>query len=225
MSKYLTFPVAIFKNSNLDTKRVTEDILAYCLYDNCQKSGQPFTKDLIESETKWMGIKFPDLTAAYEKGYELYHSLPQGSPKASVTNTVIKDFHQHPKTEFESICFLAFAASRSILQKQSVIKLPNRYLVARMAGHSGISEPLPGWIEKYDNRYQLGKIKQELQHNWGLKLYAHHTRGSFISFKMTLEELIMYAEGKRRKTKEKQLRKQKEEIRQRVLKSQNTNST
>jgi len=80
-----------------------------------------------------------------------------------------------------------------------------------MSGNSGKGEPINPLLTKYTSRYQLDKIKRELEINWGLKLYGNHTRGYYVSFELALDNLIMQAELKRKRYKEKQLRNRKNE--------------
>lgn len=83
---------------------------------------------------------------------------------------MIFDFYKNHKTEFEIVVFLAFAAIRSILQKQPYTKITNEYLIGRMSGNSGKGEPVNPLLVKYTSRYRLDKIKNELQLSWGLTL-------------------------------------------------------
>jgi hypothetical protein len=48
----------------------------------------------------------------------------------------------------------------------------------------------------------------ELQKSYGLKIYARYTRGFFVSFSLTLEELIKEVEMKRKKYYEIHMRNQ-----------------
>ena len=94
-----------------------------------------------------------------------------------------------------------------------------------MAGNNKPGEPIPDGILKYNNRYQLDKIKLDLQLNWGLKLYGNHTRGFYVSFSMSLESLIKQAELRRKKYKLKGLQRQKEDAKKAVLLAIKGNST
>ena len=166
---------------------------------------------VIKEAGSFYGIKWGNKVSAFDKGKLLFESLPDKSPKTSISIAMIFDFYKNEKTEFEIITFLAFAAIRSILQKQPYIKITNDYLIGRMSGNSGKGEPINPLLTKYTSRYQLDKIKRELEINWGLKLYGNHTRGYYVSFELALDNLIMKAELKRKGYKEKQLRNRKNE--------------
>ncbi|MBK6936360.1 MAG: hypothetical protein IPH18_05365 [Chitinophagaceae bacterium] len=79
----------------------------------------------------------------------LYKSLPPKSPKTSINTEMIFDCYKNEKSEFEIVAFLAFAAIRSILQKQSYSKITNEYLIGRMSGNSGKGEPINLGLIKY----------------------------------------------------------------------------
>lgn len=218
MGRYLTFPLVILKDFHVDIKSSLNDVMNYCLYErSLDKDGNQ--SERIEKARKEVGIKYPAVKKSYEEGGHFYNSIPTNSPKTSITTEIIFDYYQNSKTEFEIITFIAFAALRSILQRQGYCKADNQYLIGRMAGNNKKGLPISGSVWKYNNRYQLDKIKLELQLKWGLKLYAKHTRGFYFSFTMSLKDLIEHAEERRKKYKENELKRQKEEARIEALKT------
>ena len=46
-------------------------------------------------------------------------------------------------------------------------------------------------MQKYSMRYHIDNVLLELQMNWGLKLYSDHSRGFYLSFTKSLEELAV----------------------------------
>ena len=101
--------------------------------------------------------------ALYRTGEMLYNSIPTNSPKTSILKDTLEEFWNIiNKTEFEIVVFIAFAAIRSILQRQPYTKITNEYLIGRMAGNSKAGEPIPDRLFKYNKRHQLDKIKMEL---------------------------------------------------------------
>jgi hypothetical protein len=119
------------------------------------------------------------------------------------------DFYKSYKDEFERACLLAFLALKSIVGNKAYIKLDNLYLLSRMDGKpratSSIAE-LSNEVSKYANDYQMRKIKFELSQSWGLTTYSRYTRGFYVSFTLSLEELVFEAEKRRKSLKEKQAR-------------------
>jgi hypothetical protein len=201
---YLTFPIALLKNALHDLPQACTDILAYCLYYHYTKKEEE-GKDVEESLSEIpyeTGINYPAVRESFRRGKQIFASLALNLPKTSVKKKTFFEFYKHPKTEFEIVCFLAFAAIKSIIQKQGYKKITDKYLLCRMAGNASLTEPLPTWIKKFDNRYQMNKIKKELQLSWKLNLYSTNTmRGYWISFKTTLMDLALIAESRKKKPK------------------------
>lgn len=216
---YLTFPMEILKDGIDNISGCMKDAMAYCLYWNYTKIETHTTQaDDLQRAANRMGITFGSIKDSFAKGKKLHESIAPNTPKTSIIREMIFDFYLNTKTPFEVVCFLAFAGIRSILQRQPYTKITNEYLLGRMAGNRSKEEPLPKWIIPFTNRYQLDKIKLELQNNWGLKLYAYHTRGFYVSFDFDLETLIFHAEKKRKSRKEKALQDEKNQARQAALK-------
>ena len=224
MSEYLTFPVVLLKCAHVDIKGTVDSVFNYCLFERC--ISMVGTQDeQIKVAAKDLKVKFGNAKKSYEEGRILFDTIPTNSPKTSIRHDMLFDYYGNSKTEFEVITFIAFAAIRSILQRQPYTKITNEYLIGRMAGNNKPGEPIPDGILKYNNRYQLDKIKLDLQLNWGLKLYGNHTRGFYVSFSMSLESLIKQAELRRKKYKLKGLQRQKEDAKKAVLLAIKGNST
>jgi hypothetical protein len=189
-----------------DIHTAVNNAMEYGLYIYCQKD-----EGILEENDSFMGILFADKYEAFRRGKRLYDKTPSKCPKTSINVDILFDFYKNNKSDFEVVTFLAFAAIRSILQKQAYSKITNQYLLSRMAGGTSKDADLPDCLIPYNNRYQLDKIKTELQLHWGLKLYGNHTRGFYVSFSMDLEDLVYHAEKNRKAYQERQLKNQKKE--------------
>lgn len=174
---------------------------------------------------KKLKVSFKNVEASAKDGEAIYSSIPNNAPKTSILMDIVFDFYKNYKTDFEIDCFLAFAALRSILQTKPYAKCTNAYLLARMAGNAGVDAPLPEWVRKYQHRYHVDKIKKELQINWGLKLYADHVRGFYVSFSMELTDLVFQAEKRRKNYKLKSLVNAKKQAKNEAKKRLYANST
>lgn len=226
MSKpmYLTFPNLILKDGLINIKKCMDDAMCYCFYYQFmlhQNSTNP-----IESASNYLGISFPDSKNSLGKGANLYNSIHEKAPKTSISKEMIFDFYINKKTEFEVVCFIAFASLKSIIQRQVYKKITNEYLLSRMSGNSNIDKEkeIHPLLKKYSNRYQLDKIKTELQLNWGLKYYALRSRGFYVSFSMSLNELALIAERKSKVYKLKLLKKIKLEASRNAIEKLNKES-
>lgn len=197
-------------------QKCLDKAMDYCLYYFMESNSNDIDEWIDCNENSAIGIKFNSIKSSYKKGMELYkkHS---GTPNTSISNPMLFDFYKNEKTEFELVCFLAFCALKSIIQKQPYLKITNEYLLARMAGQARKGSYPPVYLHKFNNRYQLDKIKNELQLNWGLKLYsAKNMRGYYVSFSVDLETLIEKAELKKKGFRLQELKNQKKEIADKV---------
>ena len=207
-TKYMTFPVVILKDGLTDIKRCVNDAMEYCLYDYyLRNDGEQ--QEMVDDAGFFYGISWGNKNKSFERGKIIYESIPENSPKTSISVSMIFDFYKNEKSEFEIVTFLAFAAIRSIIQKQAYTKITNDYLIGRMSGNKGKGDSINPLLAKYTSRYQLDKIKQELENNWGLKLYGNKTRGYYVSFKLDIKSLIYQAERRRKKNKQRKLQQEK----------------
>jgi len=125
------------------------------------------------------------------------------------------DFFNNHKTEFEKVSLLGFLAIKSILGQKPYCRVTNNYWLARMDGKAETCElsKLSQSIYKYRTIHYTCKIKGELERNWNLVTYSRYIRGFYISYKLTLKELVRialnnktkYLEKKRKETHKKAL--------------------
>lgn len=220
---YLTFPMAIFKNGTSDIREDIHRAMEYCLYERTGHKNMGRTPaGAIKAAAESLHINFVHPQESYGRGEKIARGLPAKSPKTSISKKMMFDFYDGTKSEFEIVTFLAFAALRSIIQRDPYKKITNWYLLCRMAGEAKrIDErmPLPMWLVKYSQRYWLDRIKRELELNWGLKLYGYHCRGFYVSFAkdITIDKLAYEAEARKKKTREKLLVEAKKQARQKAV--------
>ena len=189
--KYLTFPIVLLRNSLTNVGECIDNAFDYCLYDCSQRN------DLTSEEAaEDLGIDFRKLIESFKNGKILFESLPDNSAKTSIRKDMLFDFYKNNKTDFEKLSFLAFAAIRSILQRQQYVRLTNKYLLSRMSGNN-INDDISPFLKPYTKRYQLDKIKNELQLNWGLKMWAIRLRGFYVSFNLSILDLAKIAESRK----------------------------
>lgn len=73
-------------------------------------------------------------------------------------------------------------------------------------------------MKKYSMRYHIDNVLLELQMNWGLKLYSDHSRGFYLSFTKSLEELAIISIKSKTKSKSKILSQEKAKAKKEALK-------
>ncbi|MES2138648.1 MAG: hypothetical protein V4511_03000 [Bacteroidota bacterium] len=210
---YFNFPICLISGIFEDKMKVLNNILDYTVYAKAVSLKEGPIRHRIGSTLKYFGVESP-IQRFIGNGEDLYASIPQNSPKASIKKDLYFDFYTNDKSEFEIVTLCSFLAIRSILLFKPYCKVTDSYLLNRMAGQAAIKEleHLPEPLKKYtkviegkwgSNQYHLNKIKKELRHNWKLKVYGKHTRGFYVSFDLELTDLIFEVEKKRKKHIEK----------------------
>ena len=234
--KYFNFPISLISSFLENHKECLKDIYDFATYAKCLsyvgKRGfewlenlDELHKDDIESlvslTDRFFRRKTGNKIETFKNGKLLYDSIPESMPKVGLNLNIFWDYYENDKTEFDKVCLLAFLSIKSILQNKAYCKITNKYMLARMLGESKSlkdeSELLGTNLFKYRKRYHLDKLKSELELNWGLKYYSRHTRGFYVSFKLSLEDLIFQAEKKRKSTLKKQKEFEKKNALQRAL--------
>ncbi|NVO21696.1 MAG: hypothetical protein HXX13_18495 [Bacteroidetes bacterium] len=201
-SRYINFPICLLANAQENFQKTCSNILSYGLFIFCQSHPQKNKSEQFNQAMDYYKVTIENPELSYAQGERLFNEIPPKNPKAGISTKTLMDFYTNPKSEFEIDSFLAFCGMRSILQKKAYCKITNEYLLARMAGLTSPmnDQKLPIMVTKYQKRYQIDKLREQLQINWGLKLYSYHARGYYISFKLTIEELITQVEMRRAKS-------------------------
>lgn len=173
-------------------------ILFYC-FTSRLKRGE--NVEVVKSELGIVG----EIAEEYIKiGKQLYDKIPQDSPFTGMKKETFWDFNKNPKTDFENACLLAYLAMKSIIGKNVYKKTTNIFIWSRMAGNVRAVEnvgDLPVELQPFFKRYQFEKIKLNLEADWHLVFYSNHTRGLYLSFRLSKKELVKYAEDRKRTMK------------------------
>lgn len=219
-SRFFNFPIQLLTKFLNNKTSVLEDILDYAVYAKAMSlkrySDQPNGKEAL----KYFKVNSVNLQLTLDTGKLLYESIPKNSPKVGLNTTIWLKYYKDDKSEFEDITLLAFLALKSILGTKPYCKVVNKYWLARMDGKlcsiKNLDELSPE-IQKYSTEYQTVKIKKALEDSWGLKTYSFHTRGFYVSFNMTLEDLAFNAERLKQSNKNREYQAHKKEAREKAL--------
>lgn len=219
--KYYNFPITMLaswygefhkKNTFLD------DAINYHIYSYSLKEEQTSFEDLediFDKSSDYFGVAKWGAGGGFNKAKKTYQTYKNSRVFVGVSKTMYWDFYKEEKTEHEWNCLIAHLALRSISGNKSVTKSDNTMLYARMSGREKRNEYNPSYDVNL-NRYQRGKIIDELEANWNLQYYGR-TRGFYFSYTKGYDELIMDVELRKATNKKKQLTLEKERIRQEVL--------
>lgn len=220
-SRYLLFPIELLQNN--DIQEVCRNAFDYSIYRKAIEFANPNEKVKtvhIQEAMEYFNLVVRNLEHKLRNGRELFDTFSNGNPLVSINKNIMIDF-QSDKTPFETLTFRAYCSIRSILGDKAFCRATNDYFMARMRGFRAVTD----WFDSNRadplTRYELDKLKAELQLNWGLVYYSKQTRGFYISYKMTLENLILKAEEKRQSNKMKKLKNIKDEAYQKAMEKLN----
>lgn len=211
--KYFNAPIQLFSGFLEDSTACLNNVFDFAIYNH--------SKDFPGSETerfkeacKWYGVNPGDARESARKGKELTENTPLNSPRVGLKLSLFWQYYKDEKSEFEKVCLLGYLSIKSILQNKAFFKVDNKFWLSRMDGKA--KSVLEVWelsakLQKYASEYQTVKIKKELVNNWGLVTYSRYTRGFYVSFDITLEQLIFEAEKRRKSTLEKQYKEREKE--------------
>jgi len=222
VSKFCNYPISIHKDAVSSIRDTVDEAMDYSIYTMSLKLAGDTEIDKLQASASFLNITINDLPGALRKGKLSYNKHYNETVMVSISKDILFDFYKSSKTEFEVMCFCAYAATRSILGKKPYMKITNDFFIARMFGFGSIRD-MPAQFKnrsiykEYTKRYTLDKIKKELTDSWGLKLYGRYTRGFYISYTMGYETLVLYAEKNRKVYKNKVIKAEKEAVLLRVL--------
>lgn len=216
-SKFFNFPVQLMRSAP-DMKDFGNDVMDYCTYkQSLSLQGSAETK--MKAAAHYFGITLGNVSKSLRNGRELYDKMPSAPAMTGINKDTLFEFYEGNQSDFDIVTLMAFLAIKSILGKKSFTRITNEYLICRMAGYDSKNEcnELPEYLTPWCKRRGLSRIKLELQKSYGLKIYARYTKGFFISFSLSLDELIEVVETKRKKYYETHLRDQQNAAVLRVL--------
>ncbi len=228
---YLSFPVQLLREDNI--KVIADKAIGYGIIDYMVRHELKGLNGFNEA-CYFIGISITDANReqVYKATRGVYDALNNSIDKivyVSIKRDMLFEFMKVPKTDFEIDVFRAFIGVKSILGKKPFQKITNGFLVARLAGFSSekeatecVSRGFAGGVcmenggfkfyQYHGKRYQIDKLKEELEKRYKLKLYATHTRGFYVSFKMGFEALVMQAEANKKGAKDKAFKDKKKAL-------------
>jgi hypothetical protein len=156
-------------------------------------------------------------------------TVPDKNPMAMAKLTMLFEFLEKDKTEFEIAQYIGYLAINSVLGQKKFELTNYKRIRARMFGYGEdyqlpeevINSPL---FLKYQERYHMDKLRLTLELNW--KLHTHSARGIrgfYVGYhrKISLDQLGDIGEERKKSNKIRKLKEHKKLIAQR---HSNTNS-
>jgi len=219
-AKFFNIPVKLLEGMILDKSKVLNNIFNYavCAHASKLEFGNKLNK--FKDSLKFFGVTAGNNARSMESGELLLDSIPDDGAKVGLSLSLFWDFYKNEKTEFEIVQLLAFLAIKSIVKYKPYASITNAFMLARMDG-KGCSvkdyTELSKEIFKYANEYQTKKIKRALSESWGLVTYSYRLHGFYVSFTLSLDELVLIAEKNRKKNKDLTAQKATDEARRKAL--------
>ncbi|MFX0555810.1 hypothetical protein ACOCEA_03385 [Maribacter sp. CXY002] len=202
---YFNFPIQLLEGFIDYPEKILNNILDYCYYRMTLSYEFGDEEEMIASARKFFRTSGGNNLKRYENGEELYNSVAIKSPMVGIKSDILFDYYKNPKNDFQKATLLAHLAIKSILKNKAYCKITNLYLWSRMDGKTHAVKDkwaLSECIRVFANNYQVRKLKNELKDNWFLIEYSKRTRGWFVSYKMSLTDLILQVEKRKKKNRD-----------------------
>jgi hypothetical protein len=154
-----------------------------------------------------------------KNGERISSNVNEKEPFVMAKTKLILEFRDKDKSEQQLLLFASYCAIKSILGTKDIVKTNKALILSRMFGYRSTKD-LPtnlqsnGVFLKYCNRYHMDKLISMLEMNWKVKTYSRYTRGLYVSIgsKISLSQLIEYAESTKNKNKLNALKKEKQRL-------------
>lgn len=199
-SKFFNFPIQLLQGFVENPQKCFENILDYSVYQMVYSEDARY-EDLDEFKQEWR-IKIPEIRAnrIYSNGKVLYDSFAHtNSPWTGIHKKTYFQIRDETD-EFKLICFLAFTAFKSLIQKKPWCKVSNKLLLARMAGFSSqgdnqlIPEKISHWMKlKSDRRKRIFEYMEQ----YNRLVYLPNARGITFSLSCSFKKLVYYSKAKK----------------------------
>jgi len=159
-------------------------------------------------------------------GKEIEKQVKQNEPMPMISKSLLFEFRDKDKTEFELIQLIAFIAVKSILGTKSSVKTNKKHIVSRMFGYASIKHlpetlkpNIKALFQKYSLRYHIDKLLQTLELNWKVLTYSNNIRGMYVAMenKINIENLALIAETKKQTNRIEALKQSKKDAKEKAL--------
>jgi hypothetical protein len=160
------------------------------------------------------------------KGKEIEKLIPKGEPMPMINLSLLFDFRDKEKSEFEITQLCAFIAIKSILGIKNTVKTNKNHIVSRLLGYASVkhlpsemNEVVKALYIKYSHRYHIDKLLQHLELNWNVITYSNDMRGLYVAMnnKISLDQLALLAESKKQKNRILNLKQKKTDAKNKAL--------
>jgi len=207
--KYFNIPITMLKELHTDSEKFFHEVFKVGTY--------LYSKTLTGAEVKryndakdYLGINQSySASTGISVAKEVLDSIPSKYPIVGIDKMMLFDYQDNEKSEYDNICLSAFLGIKSIIGKKPYDKTNKDFINARMFGYAS-TKVLPAELTplqlKYKKRYHMDKVLLSLQNDWHLKMISHNSRGMYVSYDLSLDELAIIIVKNKQDTKAQQLR-------------------
>lgn len=234
--RYFNFPIELLKHflnepddtySGYTYKTCLEAIQKYSVYSKAKTYHDLNPKEKLLKCEEYFGKHIThDYYSYFKDSAELYYNINANGENKVMTGLSIdlfEDYYDNVKKESEKIQLLGYLAMRSIIGDQKYKgHITINYVLSRMDGKpeavKNITELSRRLINYFGTKNDYGfeikeygwkKFIKDLQNNnWNLKYYSKYMRGFYISFELSIDDLVMKAISNKKSVKDKVRKKQ-----------------
>ena len=213
MSNYTYFPVCLLNGASEDLVKSCYDILCYQGYEIARtyKKGDSNGGKMFYAGTQVMGYTFEEPEKAFEIGENIYLSIKEDLRLTQVciqTSEIVEAMESY-HSEFDTGCFIAYCALRSIVQRATWKQVSPANILSRMIGSSKLvpdmmistlvgkkelvrvnPNKLPEKLKYLSKPYQWNLLQKELIYRYGVTYFSKkHQHPPYYSFRLNINIL------------------------------------
>ena len=190
--QYINFPISFLRKRDL--KSVLEQALQFCSYEIMVLN--KYDKSYFNSLVEKLGISEVDFEYdLYASSKRLYEENVK-SIRCGVNIDVFRNYLRTSKDDL-NIEFRAYCSTKAILGKKVYKKTRFKEIFSLMFGYISIDDISPEsrlLLSKYESTRSMKRTLDKLEEKWHLSVYSLHSRGLYISYKLSPVDLIVEVE-------------------------------
>jgi len=190
--QYINFPISFLRKRDL--KSVFEQALQFCSYETMVLN--KYDKSYFNSLVEKLGLSEVDFEYdLYASSKRLYEENVK-SIRCGVNIDVFRNYLRTSKDDL-NIEFRAYCSTKAILGKKVYKKTRFKEIFSLMFGYISIDDISPEsrlLLSKYESTRSMKRTFDKLEEKWHLSVYSLHSRGMYISYKLSPVDLIVEVE-------------------------------
>jgi|ERR1035437_2726671 hypothetical protein len=189
---YANFPICLLAEK--DIKIVVKNALDYACYSQSKRLNLGTDKYRDSMKYYLFSEISPEMAFDSQTNGQRIYELYNHSTHAGIKVDTLWNYYFEEKSSEDIIAFRAQCATKAVVGTKRFAKTNKEQIVSKMFGVEKTSQIVEGENLKYLERYQFVKLISELEKHWYLKYVSNHSRGCFISYKISLADLMFEVE-------------------------------